>query len=253
MIAKVKGKGKVSEAAAAAAAADARARTELRRPRGPPGPRPASSPTAAPSRSSGPGEADLQSALRENQALRDSVGLPFSSVRAAVSEWELLTEDKAIIKVIKHGVDIPLVQIPQPLDLPPWSEEVCSQVLRGLPATTERDRVELSILRVDVQIPPYVSLKQQIFNCRQCRPQQHIAGSARARKAVYSGTGQLEGSILKLQSFHTLLGRVWTHRDASWHTAQHSRASFLIFTSFHRLLHLFDTLPTRCANFPTRL
>ena len=79
---------------------------------------------------SGPGEADLQSALRENQALRDSVSVPFSSVRAAVSEWELVTEDKAIIKVIKHGVDIPLVEIPQPLDLPPWSEAVCSQVLR---------------------------------------------------------------------------------------------------------------------------
>ena len=122
MVAKVKGKGKVSEAAAAAAAADARARTELRRPWGRPGPRLASSPTAAPSRSSGPGEADLQSALRENQALCDSVGVPFSSARAAVSEWELLTEDKATIKVIKHGVDIPLVQIPQPLDLPPWGE-----------------------------------------------------------------------------------------------------------------------------------
>ena len=117
MIAKVKGKGNVPEAAVAGAAPDARARTELRRPRGLPGPRPASSRTAAPSGSSGPGKADLQSALGENQALRDSVSVPFSSVRAAVSEWELLTEDKAIIKVIKNGVDIPLVQIPQPLDL----------------------------------------------------------------------------------------------------------------------------------------
>ena len=116
-------KGKVPEAATAAAAADARARTELRRPRGPPGPRPASSPTATPNRSSGPGEADLQSALRENQALHDSVSMPFSSVRADVDGWELLTEDKAIIKVIKHGgVEIPLVQIPQPLDLPPQGE-----------------------------------------------------------------------------------------------------------------------------------
>ena len=33
-----------------------------------------------------------------------------------------MTDDKAIIKVIKHGVDIPLVQIPRPLDLPPRSE-----------------------------------------------------------------------------------------------------------------------------------
>ena len=233
---------------AAAAAADPRARTELRWLRGPPGLRPPSSPTAAPSRSSGPGEADLQSALRENQALRDSVSVPFSSVRAAVSEWELVTEDKAIIKVIKHGVDIPLVEIPQPLDLPPWSEEVCSQVLRGLPATTERDRDELSIVRADVQILPDV---KQIFKCRQCRPQQHIAGPARARKAVYSGTGQLEGSILKLQSFRTLLGRVWTRWDASWNTAQHSRASFFLIASFRRLLHVSDTFPTRYANFST--
>ena len=126
--------------------------------------------------------------MRKNQALRDSVSVPFSSVRAAVSEWKLVTEDKAIIKVIKHGVDIPLVQIPQPLDLPPWSEEVCSKVLCGLPATTERDRDELSIVRVNVQIPPDVSLKQQIFNCRQGRLQQHISGSARARKAVHNGT-----------------------------------------------------------------
>ena len=122
MIAKVKGKGKVPEATAAAVAAEASARTELRRLWGPPGPRPASSPTATPSRSSGPGEADPQSALRKNQALRDSMSMPFSSVRAVVREWELLTDDKAIIKVIKHGVDIPLVQIPQPLDLPPRGE-----------------------------------------------------------------------------------------------------------------------------------
>ena len=40
------------------------------------------------------------------------MSVPFSSVRAAVDEWDRLTEDKAIIKVIKHGVDIPLVQIP---------------------------------------------------------------------------------------------------------------------------------------------
>ena len=33
-----------------------------------------------------------------------------------------MTEDKAIIKVIKQDVDIPLVQIPQPLDPPPWGE-----------------------------------------------------------------------------------------------------------------------------------
>ena len=109
MIARVKGKGKVPEAAAAAAAADARPRTELRRPRGPPGPRPASSRTATPSRFSGPGEADLQSALRENQDLRDSVSVPFSSVRAAVNEWETLKEDRTTIKVIKHGMDVPLV------------------------------------------------------------------------------------------------------------------------------------------------
>ena len=51
-----------------------------------------------------------------------TVSVPFSSLRAAVSEWELLTEDKAIIKVIKHGVDIPLAQIPRPLDLPPRGE-----------------------------------------------------------------------------------------------------------------------------------
>ena len=123
MIAKAKEKGKGPEAAAAAAAAaDARAITELRRPRGPPGPRLASSPTANPSRSSGPGEADLQSALRENQELRDYVSVPFSSVRAAVNGWKGLTEEKAIIKVIKHGVGIPLVQIPQPPDLPPRGE-----------------------------------------------------------------------------------------------------------------------------------
>ena len=109
MNAKVKGKGNVPEAAATAAAADARARTELHRPRGLPGPQPASSPTATPNRSSVPGEADLQSALRKNRDLRDSVSVPFSSIRAAVDEWELLTENKAIIKVIKHGEDIPLV------------------------------------------------------------------------------------------------------------------------------------------------
>ena len=78
--------------------------------------------TATPDRSSGPGEADLQSALRESQDLRDSVSVPFSSVRAAVDEWERLTEDKAIIKIIKHSVDIPLVQIPRLLDLPPRGE-----------------------------------------------------------------------------------------------------------------------------------
>ena len=127
---------------------------------------------------------------------------------------------------------------------------MCSQVLRGLPATTKRDRDELSIVRVDVQIPPDVSLKQRIFNCRQCRPHQHIAGSARARKAVHNGTGQLEGSILKLQSFRTLLGRVWTRRDASWNTAQHSMAIFFLFASFHRLSHVSETFPTRFANFP---
>ena len=99
MIAKVKGKGKVSEAAAAAAAADARARTELRQPRGPPGVRLASSLTAAPRGSSGTGKADLQSALLKSQALRDSVSVPFSSIRAAVSQGELLTEDMAIIKM----------------------------------------------------------------------------------------------------------------------------------------------------------
>ena len=33
-----------------------------------------------------------------------------------------MTENKAIIKFIKHGVDIPLVQVPQPLDLPPRDE-----------------------------------------------------------------------------------------------------------------------------------
>ena len=33
-----------------------------------------------------------------------------------------MTEDKAIIKVIKHRVDIPLVQIPRLLDLPPRGE-----------------------------------------------------------------------------------------------------------------------------------
>ena len=91
MIAKEKEKGMVPEAAAAAVAGDTKARTELRWPRGPPGPRPASSPTVAPSRSTVPGEADLQSALRENQALRDSVSVPFSSVRAAVDKWERLT------------------------------------------------------------------------------------------------------------------------------------------------------------------
>ena len=64
----------------------------------------------------------MQSALRENQALRTSVSVPFSSVRAAVDEWELLTEDKAIINVIKDAVDIPLVQIHQPLDLLPRGE-----------------------------------------------------------------------------------------------------------------------------------
>ena len=32
--------------------------------------------------------------------------------------------------------------------------EVCSQVLRGLPAITERDRDELIIVCADVQIPP---------------------------------------------------------------------------------------------------
>ena len=47
------------------------------------------------------------------------MSVPFSSVRAAVDEWERLTEDKATIKVIKHGVGIPLVQIPRPLELPP--------------------------------------------------------------------------------------------------------------------------------------
>ena len=46
------------------------------------------------------------------------MSVPFSIFRAALDEWEPLTEDKAIIKVIKHGVDIPLVQIPRPLDLP---------------------------------------------------------------------------------------------------------------------------------------
>ena len=107
MIAKEKEKGKVPEAAAAAAAADARARTELRRPWCPPGPQPASSRTKTPDRSAGPGKADLQSALHKNQDLRDSVSMPFSSVRAAVDKWERLTEDKAIIKVTKHGVDIP--------------------------------------------------------------------------------------------------------------------------------------------------
>ena len=33
-----------------------------------------------------------------------------------------MTEDKTIIKVIKHSMDIPFVQIPQPLDLPPQGE-----------------------------------------------------------------------------------------------------------------------------------
>ena len=124
MVAKEKEKGKVPEAAAAAAAAtaDARARTELRRLQCPPGPRPASSPIATPSRSSGPGKADLQSALRKNQALRDSVSVPFFSVRAAVDKWGWLTEDKMNINFIKHGVVIPYVQIPRPLDLPPRGE-----------------------------------------------------------------------------------------------------------------------------------
>ena len=122
MIAKLKEKEKFPQAAAAAAAVDAGAGTDLRWPRGPPGPRPAASPTAPLNRLSGPGEADLQSALRKIQALRDSMSVPFSSVRAAVDEGELLTEDKAIIKVIKHGVEIPLVQIRQPLDLPARGE-----------------------------------------------------------------------------------------------------------------------------------
>ena len=36
--------------------------------------------------------------------------------------WEQLTEDTTIIKVVKDGVDIPLDQIPQPLDLQPRGE-----------------------------------------------------------------------------------------------------------------------------------
>ena len=60
-----------------------------------------------PDRLSGPGKADLQSALRKNQDLHDSVSVPFSSVRAAIDEWERLMEDKAIIKVIKHGCTSP--------------------------------------------------------------------------------------------------------------------------------------------------
>ena len=104
----------------------------------------------------------------------------------------------------------------------------------------------------DVSIAPDVSLKQRIFKCHQCRRQQHIAGSARVRKAVHSGTGKLEGSILKLQSFRTLLGRVWTLRGASWIIAQHSRASFFLIASFRRLSHVSDTFPTRFADFLTR-
>ena len=50
------------------------------------------------------------------------MSVPFSSVRAAVDKWERLAEDKATIKVTKDGVDIPLVQIPRPLDPPPRGE-----------------------------------------------------------------------------------------------------------------------------------
>ena len=86
--------------------------------------------------------------MRENQALRDSVSVTFSSVRAAGSEWELLTEDKKIFQVIKHGIEIPLVQLPQPLDLLPRGklgplifiidESICTGAVRPLAKSKAR-------------------------------------------------------------------------------------------------------------------
>lgn len=96
--------------------------TEPRRPREMPVPRPAPQMAVATSHSPDPGAADLRAAVRANQALQDSGRAPYSSVRAAVKQWEELTSDETIIKVIKNGVDIPLVRIPQPLDLPPRGE-----------------------------------------------------------------------------------------------------------------------------------
>jgi hypothetical protein len=114
-----RGKGKATGAAAVAAAV----RTDPRRSRGAPGPRLApASQAVAKSPLSYPGEADLHAAVRANQELQDPTQPPFSSVRAAVHRWEELAADSTTIKVIKHGVDTPLAQAPQPLGLPPRGE-----------------------------------------------------------------------------------------------------------------------------------